>query len=98
MLRRNIAGLFVRLLVLATLVSALLFTPAVVTPKTVKLLSVLPIVRLSMTRASRVVRRGGSPDTQAALDTVGMSWTSACIACHEAGSNPGAANYRFAKS
>ena len=36
-----------------------------------------------MTRASRVVRPGGSPDTQAALDTVGMSWTSASIACHE---------------
>ena len=36
-----------------------------------------------MTRASRVVRPGGSPDTQAALDTVGMSWMSAYIAFHE---------------
>ena len=36
-----------------------------------------------MTRASRVVRLGGSPDTQAAFDTVGMSWMSACIAFHE---------------
>jgi len=36
-----------------------------------------------MTRASRVVRRGGSPDTQAASDTVGMSWMSACTAFHK---------------
>ena len=36
-----------------------------------------------MTRASRVVRLGGSLDTQAAFDTVGMSWMSACIAFHE---------------
>ena len=36
-----------------------------------------------MTRASRVVRLGGSPDTQAASDTVGMSWMSAYIAFHE---------------
>ena len=36
-----------------------------------------------MTRASPVVLLGGSPDTQAALDTVGMSWMSAYIAFHE---------------
>jgi len=36
-----------------------------------------------MTRASPVVRLGGSLDTQAALDTVGMSWMSAYIAFHE---------------
>lgn len=36
-----------------------------------------------MTRASRVVRLGGSPDTAAAFDTVGMSWMSACTAFHE---------------
>ena len=36
-----------------------------------------------MTRALQVVHRGGSLDTQAALDTVDMSWMSACIAFHE---------------
>ena len=36
-----------------------------------------------MTRASRLVRPGGSPDTQAALDTVGMNWMNAYIAFHE---------------
>jgi hypothetical protein len=36
-----------------------------------------------MTRASQVVRRGGNPDTRAALDTAGMSWMSACIAFPE---------------
>jgi len=36
-----------------------------------------------MRRASRVVRLGGSPDTQAAFDTVGMSWMSAYIVFRE---------------
>jgi len=36
-----------------------------------------------MTRALRLVRLGGSPDMQAAFDTVGMSWMSASIAFHE---------------
>lgn len=40
-------------------------------------------MRLSITRASRVVRLGGSPDTTSAIDSVGISWMRAIAAFHE---------------
>lgn len=44
-------------------------------------------MRLSITRASRVVRHGGNPDTTSAIDSVGISWMRAIAAFHERSSN-----------